>query len=199
MKKLILSLFVCVLSVFCSLDAQIYQPSIYDRSERKTTIGYTTNYSNGKFNSSVYDGFNSGLNSDNHKPNIRRSIGYDDNGNQINTDNLPNGNPNPMWEDGYEYYWDGSVWWRHAEFWFIVDLGWQWWDGSRWRTSIRINPPSDIIQYYKENPLPLKDIYPLFILVILYTTIKQLKLKQNEKLDLERMGCFRFSSSCNNC
>jgi len=117
------------------------------------------------------------LNSDNHKPNIRRSIGYDDNGNQINTDNLPNGNPNPMWEDGYEYYWDGSVWWRHAEFWFIVDWGWQWWDGSRWRTSIRINPPSGIIQYYKENPLPLKDIYPLFILVILYTTIKQLKLK----------------------
>lgn len=165
MKKLILSLFVCVLSVFCSLDAQIYQPSIYDRSERKTTIGYTTNYSNGKFNSSVYDGFNPGNNRSSH---IRRIKGYTADGDSIDTGHNRRGNPDDMWNNNYNYYWDGSNWWRkdkNGNYYLWTNLfGWRWYDP--WGILYDTEPPEGTPQYY-QNPMPISSIYP-FLLYVLY-------------------------------
>ena len=47
MKKLILTAFICVLSVLCYGDIQVNYPSNFDRLERKNTIGYTTKYGTG--------------------------------------------------------------------------------------------------------------------------------------------------------
>ena len=93
-------------------------------------IGYTTNYSNGQFNSGVYKSSMTSLEYQNrsftgiYNPaesssgGSRQSVqprkvkGYDENGDEIDTGNNRKGNPDDMWNDTYEYYWDGSNWWR---------------------------------------------------------------------------------------
>ena len=205
MKKLILSLFVCVLSVFCSLDAQIYQPSIYDRSERKTTIGYTTNYSNGKFTSSAYDNFNGG------KPKPRKVSGYTADGDYFDDGKgYGDSDSSYFWSwatTGSYYYYNGNWYLYESGDWCIWQRG-----GSGWAWYYRTNnpnyynpfrpwqDPSDYEMHTKLTPLHFS-VYPFFVMVIIYIIVKRLKLRrcQNEKLDLERMDCSRFSSSRNSC
>lgn len=47
MKKLILSLFICLLSVFCSTYGQVYQSTYSNDPRTNSRIGYTTQYGYG--------------------------------------------------------------------------------------------------------------------------------------------------------
>lgn len=70
-------------------------------------------------------------------PKPRRIIGYTSDGDSINTGNSTKGNPNPMWESGYSYYYqnghwyrtDGNSWWEWSTIFNWDLLGWNWHSG----------------------------------------------------------------------
>ena len=91
----------------------------------------------------------------------RKVKGYTANGDSINTDGM--GNPSDpskgMWNNGYNYYYDGEYWYRghydrrnryvYEKWSSLFDLDkllWNWYGGR--------NPGDDAIQYYKNNPKP---------------------------------------------
>ena len=141
-------------------------------------IGYTTNYSNGQFNSTQYyrSTYTPTASNSGGRPRQPRKVkGYDDNGNEINTDGQ--GNPSDpskgMWGDGYEYYYesstgywyrtkDGGKTWQKWSSW--LDWGGLFWD---WRGG---RPHGGNVTHYNEqNPVPIGDaIVPLLTILLLY-------------------------------
>jgi hypothetical protein len=139
----------------CKNDGTIvYQPVYYDHS--------SSTYSNGP----------------------RKMKVYDENGNEYDTGNEKQGNPTTMWEDGYEYRWDGTFWWRSN------DGGRTW---ERWHTSLNLwyhwwsffheKPDKDAITMYEENPMPIDNdsndtVLFIFGIVSLYSCYKYYQFKE---------------------
>lgn len=87
---------------------------------------------------------------------IRKVRGYTADGDSINTDNDgTRGNPDDMWQDGYEYYYYNGHWYRKGS-----NGVWQEWSsllnwdlfGFDWR---RRDPGGTPTQYYENNPTPI--------------------------------------------
>jgi hypothetical protein len=110
--------------------------------------------------------------------NPKRVIGYTENDSINTTGNA--GNPDPMWEDGFGYYyWNGHWYRKKGEYWSewrtLFDWGFALWD---WRSG---KPGTDNpTQYYKDKPQPINDSIILYILAcvyLYYKIAKQNKLK----------------------
>ena len=165
-----------------------YIPHNNTQSIEYRRIGYTTNYSNGQFNSAQYyqDTYTpTSIGSIGKHGQPRRVKGYDDNGNEINTDGQ--GNPSDpskgMWKDGYEYYYepstgywyrtkDGGETWQKWSSW--LDWGGLFWD---WRGG---RPHGGNVTHYNEqNPVPIGDNYIWFMVCIvsIYSLIKSKRNK----------------------
>lgn len=105
------------------------------------------------------------------RPQPRRVVVYGGDGQEYDTGNSTQGNPtNGMWENGYEYRWDGTYWWRTSD-------GGQTWD--RWNTYLGLwyhwwtldgkKPGSGAVTVYQENPTPVGDgLYVMFICAMCY-------------------------------
>lgn len=161
-------------------------------SNPKSTIGYPQNmYINPKstFGKTTYDNYHSnaiypGNTYDNYHSNYssggsgrpggqpRRVIGYTADGDSINTGSGTQGNPDPMWEDGYEYYWDGKNWYR-----WNGKRGWEWLSitGLYYHWSIFSHDvPPGATQLYEQNPVPIgDDLVPLSLLCLGYVLYRR--------------------------
>ena len=172
-----------------------YIPYNNSQSIEYRGIGYTTNYSNGQFNSTQYyqGTYTPSLSGFNGRPGQPRRVkGYTADGDSINTDNDgAKGNPSDMWKNGYDYYYDkeAKTWyrghwttdWRGRKIysyetwlddWSII-FGWHW-------SILDYGKSDNAVQYYEQNPVPIGDNYIWFMVCIvsIYSLIKWIKLKR---------------------
>ena len=146
-----------------------------------TTITYAINYGNAyeiKNNQTPSMGMYSTSYYQDNNPRLRKVKGYTENGDSINTDNDgKKGNPNPMWEDGYSYYYNDGYWYRNGkDGWKVWDTPWGW-GWMLWDWQGGSDPGSGAIQYYKENPTPLGHHAILYMLAGIY--IYRIRRKKN--------------------
>ena len=164
------------------LSVSTYADFHYQTTPR---IGYTTNYGNGFYRDATYGypvdytiKYSSTYGTQppedsggSRHGGLRRVKGYDGSGNEIDTGNDRNGNPDDMWNDAYEYYYwsghwyrkSGNTWseWRTYFNWGLI--GWDWRSGKP-----NVDNPT---QYYQYNPVPIGDSFiPLTLILFLYST-----------------------------
>ena len=108
---------------------------------------------------------------------IRKVVGYTNDGDSIDTGTSTKGNPNPMWQDEYGYYYYNGYWYRNnGSSWqqwnslFGLGLfGWNWYNSSM---------PDNPVQYYQERPDPIGAPICLLPFGLLYLLKKR---KENGK------------------
>lgn len=145
-------------------------------------IGYTTNYSNGQFNSTQYYHTPSQSSSGRSRPcwQPRRAKGYDETGKEYDTGSGEQGNPTDLWDTTYEYKWDGTYWYRtnddgkNWEKWHTtLHLWYHWWG---WGS---VHPGENAVTLYPDNPVPIGDNY-IWFMVCIVSIYSLVKAKRNK-------------------
>lgn len=129
-----------------------------------------------KSNSYYYQKYNGNVTSPGRKS-PRKVRGYTSTGDSINTEGRA-GNPDNMWEDGYEYYYYNNRWYR------TDGSGWEYWNtllgiefleflGYYWQSSN--TPGSTAVHYYEENPTtPIGDGEVVMLILCLLCVVGKL-------------------------